>query len=234
MFAVREPSETPELDGLPSQVVAGLPDADARRLLAEVAPGRWDERVVDRMIAEAQGNPLALLELPLESTPAALAGGFGLPPTRSVTTRVERSFVRRVEALPPEAAELLLIAAAEPVGDVVVLWRTAERLGVSPESAAPAEAAGLIELGTRVRFRHPLVRSAVYRAASPGQRRRVHGALADATDAEADPDRRAWHRAYATIGLDEAAAAELERSAVRASAAVVRQPRPPSCSEPPR
>jgi len=216
VFAVREPSEVPELDGLLDLVVTGLPIADARLLLAAVVPGRLDERVADRILADAHGNPLALLELPRGMTPAQLAGGFGLPGYGTLTTRVEQVFARRVESLPPDSGRLMLIAAAEPLGDVTLLWRAAEQLRIGPDAAAPAEATGLVEFDARVRFRHPLVRSAVYRAASPDDRCQVHGALADATDAEADPDRRAWHRAYATTGLDETAAAELQRSAVRA------------------
>ena len=216
VFAVREPSDVPELDGLPGFVVTGLPSADARLLLAAAVPGRLDERVVDRILADAHGNPLALLELPHGMSPAQLAGGFGLPGFGTLTTRVEQVFARRVGTLPSDSGRLMLIAAAEPLGDVTLLWRAAEQLRIGPDAAAPAEAAGLVEFDTRVRFRHPLVRSAVYRAASPNDRCQVHGALADATDADSDPDRRAWHRAYATTGLDEAVAAELQRSAVRA------------------
>ena len=216
VFAVREPGDVPELDGLPDLVVTGLPVADARLLLAAVVPGRLDELVVDRIVAEAQGNPLALLELPRGMTPADLAGGFGLPGPGALTSHVEQIFARRVDSLPPDSGRLMLIAAAEPLGDVTLLWRAAEQLRIGPDAAAPAEAAGLVEFGSRVRFRHPLVRSAVYRAASPGDRCQVHAALADATDVDADPDRRAWHRAYATMGLDESVAAELQRSAVRA------------------
>ncbi len=216
VFAVREPSDAPELAGLPEQVVEGLPDSDARLLLASVVPGRLDERVRDRIVAETRGNPLALLELPRGMTPAELAGGFGLPHAGSLTGRIEQVFVHRVGSLPPDSGRLLLIAAAEPLGDVTLLWRAAERLGIGPDAAAYAEATGLVEFGARVRFRHPLVRSAAYGAASPRDRQQVHRALSDATDAEADPDRRAWHRAQATTGLDETVAAELERSAARA------------------
>jgi DNA-binding CsgD family transcriptional regulator len=215
VFAVREPG-IPELDELPDLVVSGLPVADARLLLAAVVPGRLDELVVDRIVAEAQGNPLALLELPRGMTPAQLAGGFGLPGPAGLTSHVEQTFARRVASLPPDSGRLMLIAAAEPLGDVTLLWRAAEQLRIDPDAAGAAVAAGLVEFDTRVRFRHPLVRSAVYRAASPGDRCQVHAALADATDADADPDRRAWHRAYATMRLDETVAAELQRSAVRA------------------
>ena len=216
VFVTREPSE--ELSGLPELVVEGLGDGDARTLLASGLRGPVDERVRDRIIAEARGNPLALLELPRALTPAELAGGFGLPDAGPLAGRIEQSFLRRFGSLPPDSQRLVLTAAAEPVGDVTLLWRAAERLGVGADAVAPAEAAGLIELGTRVRFRHPLVRSAVYRAAALHDRQEVHRALAEATDPEADPDRRAWHRAHAAAGLDEAVAGELERSADRARA----------------
>lgn len=216
VFAVREPGDAPELAGLPGLVVEGLSDSDAGSLLAAGIPGRLDERVRDRIVAETRGNPLALLELPRGLTPAELAGGFGLPDAGSLTSRIEQVFLRRLGSLPPDSRQLLLMAAAEPLGDVTLLWRAAERLGIGPDAAAPAEAAELVELRARVRFRHPLVRSAAYRAASPRDRQQVHRALADATDGYADPDRRAWHRAHATAGLDEAVAADLERSAARA------------------
>ena len=185
-------------------------------LLAVGIPGPLDERVRERIIAETRGNPLALLELPRGLSPAELAGGFALPDARPLADRIERSFLRRVASLPPHSQRLLLTAAAEPVGDVTLLWRAAERLEVGPDAVAPAEAAGLIELGARVRFRHPLVRSAIYRAAAPPERWEVHRALAEATDPEEDPDRRAWHRAHSVAGLDEVVAGELERSADRA------------------
>ena len=166
-------------------------------------PGRLDERVKDRIIAETRGNPLALLELPRGLTAAELAGGFLRPDARPLASRIEQSFLRRIGSFPDATQRLLLAAAAEPVGDVPMLMRVAEDLGIGADAATPAQAAGLIELGTRVRFRHPLVRSAVYGAASPEERQRVHRALAKATDADMDPDRRAWHRADATAGLDE-------------------------------
>src|SRR5579859_4775110 len=216
VFDVREPNEVGELTGLPELVVGGLADDDARLLLASAMPGRLDEHVRDQIIAETGGNPLALLELPRGLTPAELAGGFGLPDVTPLATRIEQSFLRRLESLPPDTQRLLLVAAAEPVGDVTLMWRAAEQLGIRGSASGPAEEAALIELGIRVRFRHPLVRSAVYRAASAQDRQQVHGALAGATDPEADPDRRAWHRAHAAAGLDEAVAAELERCADRA------------------
>ena len=218
LFASSEPSE--ELRGVPELFVEGLNEADARELLGEVAPGRLDERVRERILAETRGNPLALLELPRGLTPAQLAGGFGLPAeapeARSLSGRIEQSFLRQLDALPSETRLLLLVAAAEPVGDPALLWGAAGRLGIGYEALAPAATSGVLEVGGRVRFRHPLVRSAVYGAASPSDRQKVHQALADATDAELDPDRRAWHRAQASSGPDEEVAAELERSAARA------------------
>jgi DNA-binding CsgD family transcriptional regulator len=221
VFAVREPAGERQLEGLPELVVAGLDDADAQALLEAVVAGPLDERVRDRIVAETRGNPLALLELPRGRTPAELAGGFGLadgPDNPSPPARIEESFRERLAPLAPATRLLLLVAAAEPVGDPVPVWSAAAQLGIGGDAAAPAAAAGLVEFGAQVRFRHPLVRSAVYRAAAPQERRRVHRALAEATDAEIDPDRRAWHRAEATAGLDEEVAAELERSAGRARA----------------
>jgi DNA-binding CsgD family transcriptional regulator len=217
-LAVREVLDELDLDGLPQLEVHGLADADARALLESAIPGALDEQVRDRIVAETRGNPLALLELPRSVTPAELAGGFGLPDTAALATRIEESFRRRLEPLPASTRLLLLVAAAEPVGDPVLVWSAAGSLGVDPDAAAPASADGLIEFGSSVRFHHPLVRSAVYRAAAPETRIRVHRALADATNADDDPDRRAWHRAQATVGLDETVAGELERSADRARA----------------
>ncbi|HEY2435760.1 MAG TPA: LuxR C-terminal-related transcriptional regulator, partial [Solirubrobacteraceae bacterium] len=214
VFVTRDPSN--ELEGLPGLVVEGLRDGDARALLDSALGVPLDERVRERLLAETRGNPLALLELPRGLTPAQLAGGFGLPDAPGLSGRIEDSFRRRLGGLPAETQRLLLVAAADPVGDPVLLWRAAGRLGIGPQAAAETD--GLLTIGARVAFRHPLVRSAVYRAASPEQRRAVHRALADATDAEVDPDRRAWHFAHATPGVDEEVACELERSAGRAQA----------------
>jgi DNA-binding CsgD family transcriptional regulator len=216
VFALRELGDVRELEGLPELVVEGLPAEDARRLLNTAIPGPLDARVRDRILGEAGGNPLALVELPRGRRSIAVAGGFGLPGAESLTGRLEQGFARQLEPFPAETRRLLLLAAAEPVGDVPLLWRAARRLGIGPEVLAPAEAAGLVEIGARVRFRHPLVRSAAYGVASAAERRDVHRALADATDARLDPDRRAWHRARATEAPDETVAAELERSADRA------------------
>jgi DNA-binding CsgD family transcriptional regulator len=218
VFAVRDSPEQQEVAGLPELVVGGLSDHDSRALLRSAMPGRLDERVRDRIVAETHGNPLALLELPRGLTPAQLAGGFGLPDVMPLSNRIELNFVRRLELLPVETRRLLLTSAAEPVGDVSLLWRAAARLGLKADAAAPAESAGLIEPGVGVRFRHTLVRSAAYRAATPTDRQEVHQALAAATDPDTDPDRRAWHRAHAAPQPDEEVASELERSAGRAQA----------------
>jgi DNA-binding CsgD family transcriptional regulator len=215
VFAEREPSELEALAGLPELRLEGLSDVHARELLGSVLSGPLDERVVERIVAETQGNPLALLELPHGSSPAELAGGFTVTAALPLPSLIEESFRERVERLPAESQRLLLVGAAEPIGDPALLWRAAERLELGPDAAAPAEAAGLLTLGGRVTFRHPLLRSAIYRAASPEERRKAHQALAAATDPEIDPDRRAWHRAQAALAPDEAVAAELERSAHR-------------------
>ena len=217
VFGVREPVDS-QWQGLPDLVVEGLAEADARTLLDSAVPGRLDERVRDRIVAETRGNPLALLELPRGLTAAELAGGFGRPDARPLASQIEQSFVRRVQSLPEDTQRLLLTAAAEPLGEVQLLLRAVGRLGIGLDAARPAEAEGLIEFGSRVRFRHPLVRSAAYRTAGAGDRREIHGALAEATDPVLDPDRRAWHRAQAAAGPDEAVAAELVRSADRAEA----------------
>jgi DNA-binding CsgD family transcriptional regulator len=217
LLAIREPCAAPEFEGLPELRVQGLPDRDAREMLEAVTPGGLDARVRDRIVAETRGNPLALLELPHGLEPAELACGLGLPGLPPVPHRIEESFTRRVEQLPDATRLLLLAAAVEPTGEPQLLWRAAARLGIGVDAAAaPAEADGLVELSPRVAFRHPLVRSAVYRAASPDQRRTVHAALADVMDPGLDPERRAWHRAHAALGPDERLADELERSAARA------------------
>ena len=217
VFAARIPGE--ELAGLPELAVEGLAEGDARVLLDSALTGPLDTRVRDQIVAEARGNPLALLELPRGMTPAELAGGFGLPGAGSLTGRIEDSFRRRLDALPAQARRLLLLAAADPSGDPGLVWRAAGRLGLPVQAtAAPAVEAGLVEFGARVRFRHPLVRSAAYRSASFPERQKVHGVLAEVTDPQVDPDRRAWHRAQAAAGPDEEVAAELERCAGRAQA----------------
>ena len=218
VFAVRESGGEQDLAALAELVVHGLADGDARALLESAVTGPLDERVRDRIVAETRGNPLALLEQARGLTPEELAGGFGLPAALALPGRIEESFRRRLATLPPATRRLLLVAAAEPLWDPVLVWRAADQLGVQAEAAAAAASAGLIEPGGQLRFCHPLARSAVYRAAPPQERQSAHRALAEATDPDVDPDRRAWHRAHATPGLDEDVAAELERSAGRARA----------------
>ena len=216
VFAAREAAE--ELRGLPDLEVRGLGNGDARALLGSVVRFRLDERVRDRIVAETRGNPLALLELPRGFTATQLAGGFGLVGEHALSGRIQESFLRRLGALAAETRLLLLVAAAEPVGDPLLVWGAAERLGTDASAAAAAATEGLLAIGERVTFRHPLVRSAVYRSASPQERSTVHQALAEVTDAQVDADRRAWHLAAAATGPDEAVALELERSAGRAQA----------------
>ena len=216
VFASRAPRG--DLAGLPELLVRGLPEADARALLDSVLTGPIDGRVRDQIVAETRGNPLALLELPRGLTVEELAGGFGLPGAAPLAGSIEESFRRRIGALPPQTRRLLLLAAADPTGDPALVWRAADRLGIGAGAAAPAADAGLAEFGTRVRFRHPLARSAAYRSAPAQDRQQVHGALAEVTDEQLDPDRRAWHLAQAAAGPDGEVAAELERSADRAQA----------------
>ncbi|HEX6393520.1 MAG TPA: AAA family ATPase [Acidimicrobiales bacterium] len=216
VFAARIPNQ--ELAGLPGLLVQGLAEDAARKLLDSVLSAPLDAQVRDRIIIETGGNPLALLELPRGLTAGELAGGFGLPGAVALSQSIEESFRRRVEALPLDTQRLLLVAAAEPVGDLGLLWRAAERLGIDAAAAKPTHQADLVEFSNGVRFHHPLVRSAVYRSASAEERQNVHRALADATDEALDPDRRAWHRAQSSAVPDENVAAELESSAGRARA----------------
>ncbi|MCS5717719.1 LuxR family transcriptional regulator [Herbiconiux sp. CPCC 205763] len=221
VFARRDPGPG-EVDVFatlePELPLTGLGEADARTLLADGIRTPLDDHVRDRILAEARGNPLALLELPRSAVATQLAGGFELPDVRSIPRRIEETFRLRSAGLAASAQSLLLLAAAEPTGDAELLWRAADRLGLNRETAGQTEASGLVEIDSSVRFRHPLVRSAVYRAATAAARRDTHRALADATDPIADPDRRAWHRAQAVLGTDEEAAAELERTAERTRA----------------
>jgi DNA-binding CsgD family transcriptional regulator len=205
-----------ELAGLPELAVEGLGDEDARALLDSALTGPVDARVRDLIVAETRGNPLALLELPRGVAPAELAGGFGLPGAGPLPGRIEDSFRRQLEGLPEQTRRLLALAAADPSGDPLLVWRAAGQLGITVAAAAPAVGAGLVQFGARVRFRHPLARSAAYRSAPVQQMQQMHAALAGVTDPAADPDRRAWHRAQAAPGPDEDVAAELERSAGRA------------------
>jgi DNA-binding CsgD family transcriptional regulator len=218
VVAIREPTARQDFDGLPDLPLRGLTIEDARTLLRRAVPGPLDDRVRDRLVAETRGNPLALLDLPRSVSAAGLAGGFEPVDVRDLPRHLEEHYLERANKLPELTQRLLLLAAAEPTGDAMLVWRAAPRLGIERSALGPAEDARLVEIGARVRFRHPLVRSATYRAAAASERRAVHGALAEVTDPDTDPDRRAWHRAHATQALDEAVAGELERSAERAQA----------------
>jgi DNA-binding NarL/FixJ family response regulator len=218
VFAIREPCDERELVGLPELMLGGLPENDARDLLATVIPGRLDERIRDRLIAETRGNPLAIVELPRELAATQSVGAFGLAEAQALSGRIEETFRRRLEALTEETRLLLLVAAAEPVDDPLLVWHAAERLGIGLSAATAEDTEGLLAIGERVTFLHPLVRSAVYRSASIHDRRAVHLALAEVTDSQIDADRRAWHVAVAAPGPSEEVAAELERSAGRARA----------------
>jgi DNA-binding CsgD family transcriptional regulator len=216
VFAVREPASEPTLTGLPELLIHGLAKDDALALLDAATVRMLNERVRARIVAETRGNPLALLELPRALTAVELELGFGSPDPTAVAGRIEEGYRRQLVHLPVDTRRLLLTAAVEPLGDMTLLWRAAERLGIGVDAAAPAEEAGLITLHGRVRFRHPLVRSVISRTARASDVRAAHRALAEAIDAAVDPDRRAWHRAHAVTGSDEAVARELEVAADRA------------------
>lgn len=218
LFAVREALDERMFSGLPALTVDGLTDEDARALLTAVVPGHLDERVRDRLVADTRGNPLGLLELAKGMTEAELAGGFAVPARGGLSGDLQNHYVRRVRALPEPAQRLMLLAAADPTGDATLLWRAAPTLGLGRDAAAAAASEQLLEIGSRVRFRHPLVRSAAYAAGAPEDRRDTHLALAAATDAQVDPERRVWHLAAAATGPDEDVAAELEQMAGRAQA----------------
>jgi DNA-binding CsgD family transcriptional regulator len=218
LFAVREMADERMFPGLPALTVEGLTDEDARALLTATVPGHLDEQVRDRIVAETRGNPLGLLELARGMSEAELAGGFAGPPTASLSTRLHNHYLQRVRALPEPTQRLMLLAAADPTGDATLLWRAAPTLGLGRDAAAAADAEQLLQIGSQVRFRHPLVRSAAYRAGSPEDRRAAHLTLAAVTDAQTDPDRRVWHLAAAATGPDEEVATALEEAAVRTQA----------------
>ncbi|XVV15049.1 ATP-binding protein [Actinoplanes sp. CA-131856] len=205
-----------DLSDLPGMRISGLSESDAQMLLDVVLHGRVDSRIRRQLITETGGNPLALIELPRGLTPTELAGGFGLPGAVPLSGTIEEHFARRANELPETTRRLLLVAATDPSGDPALLWRAAGWLRIRPEALDPAISRGLVEVGTTIRFRHPLIRSAVYRSASPPARQQAHQAVAQALDEELDPDRRAWHRSQAVSGPDEAVAVALERSASRA------------------
>ena len=219
LFAVREAADERLFPALPALTLEGLTDGDARAFLTAAIPGRHlDEQVRDRLVAETRGNPLALLELTRGMSDAELAGGFAVPPTATLSGHLDDHYLRRVRALPEPTQRLMLLAAADPTGDAALLWRAGRTLGVGRQEAAAAASEQLLEIGSRVRFRHPLVRSAAYAAGSPQDRCSAHRALAEATDPQADPERRVWHLAAAATGPDEDVAAELERTAGRVQA----------------
>jgi len=218
LFAVREAAGERLFPGLPALTVDGLTDEDARALLTAAVPGHVDQRVCDRIVAETGGNPLGLLELAAGMSEAELAGGFAGPPTASLPSRLQDHYLQRVQALPEPTQRLMLLAAADPTGDATLLWRAAPTLGLGRDAAAAADADQLLQIGSHVRFRHPLVRSAAYTAGSPEDRRAAHLTLAEATDAQTDPERRVWHLAAAATGPDEEVAAALEQAAVRTQA----------------
>jgi DNA-binding CsgD family transcriptional regulator len=208
--------------GLPALTVEGLTDADARALLTAAVPGHLDERVRDRIVAETRGNPLGLLELATGMSEAELAGGFAGPPKAGLPGHLQGQlqdhYLRRVRALPEPARQLMLLAAADPTGDATLLWRAAQTVGLGRDAAAAADAEQLLKIGSQVRFRHPLVRSAAYTAGSPEDRRAAHLSLATATDVQTDPERRVWHLAAAATGPDEDVATALEHAAAKTQA----------------
>ncbi len=217
LFGVRDPSEPQtSFDDLPSIQVKGLSAPEGRQLLSAEIP-RLDDEVSNRIVAETQGNPLALMEVSRELTPGQQSGTAPLPDPLPLGRQLESRFLRQVHRLSADTQTLLLTAAADPTGDPTLLWRAGHELGFGPDAAAPAQAEDLIMVGPVIRFRHPLIRSATYYSATPIERRRVHRALAAVTDPGQDPDRRAWHLSEATAEPDEAVAAELERAATRAT-----------------
>jgi DNA-binding CsgD family transcriptional regulator len=218
VVAIREPRVRHDFDGLPELPLRGLTAKDARALHMRAVPGPLDDRIRDRIVAETRGNPLALVDLPRSISAVEPTGGIDLLAASDLPRHLEDHYLERLNELPEPTQRLLLLAAAEPIGDPALVWRAAHKLGIERSALGPAEDAQLVEIGARVRFRHPLVRSATYRAAAASERRAVHGALAEVTDPDAEPDRRAWHRAHAAVAVDEAVAAELERSADRAQA----------------
>jgi DNA-binding CsgD family transcriptional regulator len=218
LIATRDVSDEDELAGLPELPISGLNTEDARRLFDSVVGGPTDPLVRDRIISETRGNPLALLELPRAWTTAELVEGLAESAGTPLTGRLESAFATRVRELPSDTQTLLALAAAEPKGDPALLWSAAQRLGLDWSAAAPAERAGLLEIGQGVYFRHPLVRAAAYRCAPLEKRLEVHRILAELADPIHDADRRAWHWACSTVGHDETIAVELERTAGRARA----------------
>ena len=233
LLAVRDPVPLGSVfDQLPTMWLGGLPDDDARRLLASVAPTVLTAPVVERILADTAGNPLGIVELGSEHTAQELAASASMPEPLALSRRLEARFLRQVRELAPDTQTLLLLAAAEPAAQRVTLWRAATRLGVDAEaSAMEAESSGFLTLSATISFRHPLVRSAIYHGANDGERWRAHAALAEVNDGVTDEDRRAWHLAAATVAPDEAVAAELERAAERARGGAATRRRSRYCGE---
>src|ERR1700722_851821 len=218
LLAVREVVGERLFPGLPALTLQGLTDQDAQALLTAAVPGHLDERVRARIVAETGGNPLGLLELAIGMAEAELAGGFVGPRAASLPSQLQDYYLHRVRALPEPVKQLMLLASADPTGDATLLWRAAQTLGLGSDAAAAARARQLLTIGSEVPIRHPLVRSAAYTAGSPADRRAAHLALAAATDAQTDPERRVWHLAAAATGPDEEVAAALEQMAAKTQA----------------
>jgi DNA-binding CsgD family transcriptional regulator len=217
VFAIREPSDNPDLIGLAQLPVTGLPQKHARTLLATVIPGRLGGRVRDRILAETHHNPLALLEAARSLTASELAEGFALPDIGSLPVGIEEEqYLQRIGELPNGIGQLMVLAAADPTGDAALILRAAQTLKIRPEIVAQAEDEQLLEIGVYIRFPSPRLRTAVYRMATTAERRAAHAALSMASDPESEPDRRAWHRAQAAAGPNEGIAKDLVRCANRA------------------
>jgi DNA-binding CsgD family transcriptional regulator len=214
IFGERSGEESASLlNDFPHLEVGRLDNAAARELLARTRGNVLDRDIAERIVEETQGNPLALIEMAKEVTPEALVGAAAAPQPIPIGRRLEQRYTRQVRFLPADTQMLLLLAAADSSADAAVVWRAASVLGVTPDAVGPAESADLLDTDPEIRYRHPLIRSAVYNGARAADRRAVHSALATATNEEVDPDRRAWHLAAASIGPDEEIAALLERRA---------------------
>jgi DNA-binding CsgD family transcriptional regulator len=217
LFAVRpEPGRQVHLEGLTDVPVGPLGEQHTLELLASVASGPVNVEVARRIVATTEGCPLAVTELARNLTAAQLGGGDVLPDPLPLSGRLERHYIEQVRRLPSDTQLLVLLAAAQSSGDQAALWRAADELGISRDAATPLDDGDLVDLGNRVAFRHPLIRSAVYGGAGAGARRRVHAALARVSDRASELDSHARHLAAASLGPDEEVASELERAALRA------------------
>ncbi len=217
LVAVRHPSDRQvPLDELPSITIPPLSERASVDLLESTAAQPVESNVRDRILADARGNPLALIELTSALSSDQLTGVVMLPEPLAVGAQLEARFLRQVRELPADTQRFLLVAAAEPTGDPALVWRAGRDLDFDERAILAAEAEHLISPGPPLRFRHSLIRSAIYHGASAANRREAHSALAAATNIGNDPDRRAWHRAAAAHAPDEDVAAELEQAASRA------------------